>query len=125
MELSEILPLILGSAGVTAVAGSVVTALFNRRKLKADATSIISQAAGGLVEQIATDNQRLRGENAVLEARLDEMRLANERRNIRDERIKEGMRQHNEYDIELAQKLRSVGIEIADPPPLIWPTEAD
>lgn len=123
MTTAELLPILIGSSGVTAVLISVVTALFNKRKLRADATSIISQAAGGLVEQIAADNTRLRAENATLEGRADRLESAARRRDKRDAKIQASIAKHNDYDIELAQMLRDAGINVPDPPALVWPED--
>ena len=82
---------LLGSASLAGVLGAVVNAVVNRRKLGAEATVIITQAAGGIIGTLQDDNARLRADNDQLRARVDQLERA----------------------------VRGAGIEL--PIPLVWP----
>lgn len=116
--MAENLPLIIGSSGVTAVMVALITALFNRRKLKADTTSVITTAAGGIVQVLQTDNGRLRAENAKAEI-LRQRKERAERE--RDGKFRRQLEAHHRYDLKIVQALRSAGIEVDDPPALDFP----
>src|SRR6478736_6583237 len=116
--MGELLPVIIGSSGVTAVMVAVITALFNRGKLKADATSLITQAAGGLVTSLQADNVRLRTENTRNAQRRDRKESAERRR---DNEFRRQLERHHEYDVQLVRQLRAAGIEVPDPPELDFP----
>lgn len=118
MLLDDALPLIIGSSGITAVLAAVITATFNRKKLKADATSVIATAAGGIVQILQEDNARLRDEGNRRET-MRQRREAAERR--RDATFRQQLEYHHQYDLSVASKLRSAGFEMEDPPPLTFP----
>jgi hypothetical protein len=61
---------LLGSAGLAAVLVAVINAVVNRRKLGAEATKMISDAAAGAVKDARDDNVRLRAENSEFRARV-------------------------------------------------------
>ena len=114
----EVLPIILGTTGVTGLVAVIVTAMFNRRKLKAETTDILTNAAGGIIKNLQDDNQVLREQQAksgILEWR----RSAAER--ARDATFRVALEAHYNYDLDLARALRDAGIEIADPPRITFP----
>ncbi|WP_155293633.1 hypothetical protein [Rhodococcoides fascians] len=65
---------VLTSAGVCAIVSALIGGLFSRRKMSAEATSIITTAAGSFVEQVQADNATLRSENKDLKTQLEELR---------------------------------------------------
>lgn len=117
---------ILLSAGGATVLAALITAVMNRRKLSAEATQIITQAAAGTVENVMKDNAELRTRMAVLEAKLRDYEAA---QRIHDDRerhhllAEERYRRHStechDYTAILASKLRELGETVPDPPP-IW-----
>lgn len=120
---TELLPTIAASTGLSAILLAIVNAIFNRRKTSAEATSVITQAAGGLVANLNADNLSLRGENQLLKTQVQELLDKDERRDRREERVRDAMKEHNEYDKKMAEKLREAGIDVPMPPPLEWPVD--
>lgn len=55
----EILTQLFVATGLASVIGAVVNGYINRRKLGAEATQIIAQAASGVVERLESENARL------------------------------------------------------------------
>ncbi len=117
----EQLPIIVGSSGVTALLVAVFSALVNRRKIKAEATSILTEAAGGIVQILQADNARLRADAKRQEV-LRERRERAER--DRDEQFRVLLREHHDYDMSLVQSLREAGIRVGNPPRLDFPEYA-
>jgi hypothetical protein len=118
---SELLPVIIGSSGISALLATIATAFINRRKIKAEATSILTEAAGGIVQILQADNARLRADatrNDILRIRKD--RAERER----DDQFRLLLSRHHEYDVMLVQKLREAGIQVEDPPRLDFPPYA-
>lgn len=125
--ISETLVTILVSAGGGTILAALVNALFNRRKLSAEATQIITQAAAGTVENVMKDNTALRARLAEVEAKilvLENAQAAADQRErahlLSEERwIWHMGRWHRHSDRQAAQ-LRAANIDAEDPPPL-WP----
>lgn len=115
---SEILPLILGSSGITAVVLAIMNAVFNRFKMKADATAVLTGAAGGLVTALQTDNGRLRAENAIIRSHAERKARAER---ARDAAFRRQLEAHHEYDVDIAKTLRQAGFDVPDPPVLEFP----
>lgn len=65
---------VLTSAGVCAIVSALIGGMFSRRKMSAEATQIITTAAGSFVEQVQSDNAALRIENKDLKAQLELLR---------------------------------------------------
>ena len=123
----ELVLAILGSAGFTAIIGAVVNAIFNRRKLSAEATQIITQAAAGTVENVMKDNAELRLKIDKLEIALNKMQgvveLSEQRERINmitEERYRWHMQQWHRYAATLADEIRRLGGHVGDSPP-DWP----
>lgn len=94
---------------------AVVTGILNRRKLSAEATKIITDAAASTVEQIEKDNKRLRERVEQLEAA--ELAWRRERADWRDV-----LTLHAAFDHLAVAKLREHGInDMPSPPPLYPP----
>jgi hypothetical protein len=60
---------LFAAAGGASILTAFINALFNKRKLGAEATEIITKGAAGIVERVEADNKRLREEMAANEAR--------------------------------------------------------
>lgn len=109
---------ILGTGSVVAVISAIVNGFLNKRKLSAEATSIITQAAGGIVQNLQDDNTRLRTVNTKIEARYNRSVRSIRQR---DEIFRVRLTEHMKWDELVAEKLRGLGIEIIDPPKLVLP----
>jgi hypothetical protein len=123
---AEIVIALLAAGGATIIA-AFVNAFFNRRKLGAEATQIITQAAAGTVENIMKDNTILRDKIISLETRMIKLQaiveLSEQRERIHaitEERYRWHMQQWHAYCSRQTEELRRLGGEIEDPPPA-WP----
>ena len=118
---------ILGSTGVTAIFAAVLNAFFNRRKLGAEATHIIAQAAAGTVENVMKDNEGLRAKVEKLEVSMLKLQgiveLSEQRERIHmitEERYRWHMQQWHTYASTLATEVVRLGGNVGLPPPN-WP----
>ncbi len=118
---------LLVSTGVATIIVAIIQAVFNRRKLSAEATQIITQAAAGTVENIMKDNATLRTQMGVLEGKLNTLTIAvaaADRRERAHAAIEERYRWHldrwHRYCARITDELRALGGKIEDPPPM-WP----
>ena len=128
---------VLGTAGVASVLGALVTGAFNRKKLGADATEIITKAATGVVERIEAENTRLNSElgnerNARhrLERELEAERAAREKLSREMDRFRRLAIQHTHilqmhaaWDALAVSALEKAGVDgmPKPPPPLYGP----
>ena len=121
---------ILVSAGFATVVVAVINAVITRRKLGAEATKIITDAASGVVANIEKDNERLRSNDlkktkriAALETRVDD--LEDEQRGWEREREDwlRVLQMHVAWDTLAVAKLRELApdFSLPDPPPLTPP----
>lgn len=124
--MNDLIPLLLGAGGATIIA-AIVNAVMNRKKLGAEATQIIAQAAAGTVENIMKDNAALRTEMSELRTKITHLtaivELSEQRERIHtitEERYRWHMQQWHNYCTRMATKMRDAGLEVEDPPPL-WP----
>lgn len=115
----DVVVAVLGTLGVGSVLGAVVAAIASRKKLGADATKIITEAAAGVV----TD---LRAELGRSEAKMERMRLAFVEEREAWRRV---LQLHVAWDsiaIAKVNALLPVGSEPLPPaPPLLPPSQLD
>lgn len=107
------------AAAIGTFLGAVVNGLFQRRRLGADATRIITEAAGGVVADVRKDNAELRERLRNAEARIDEQERM-------EDELRDSLRDHVEWDRTVANVLAEHGItDIPPPPPLFPPRKAN
>lgn len=108
----------LVALGVGGVLVAVVNGLFSKRKLSADATKIITDAASGVVLVLKAENARVTEQNTRLNARLDA--TDREQTLLRDENraLAELVAVHGQWDQQAFTMLKNQGIELPPPPPL-------
>jgi hypothetical protein len=123
---TELLIALLSAGGATII-GAFVNAYFNRRKLGAEATQIITQAAAGTVENIMKDNALLREKVTQLETAMIKLQaiveLSEQRERIHgitEERYRWHMQQWHAHCSRQTDEIRRLGGDIEDPPPA-WP----
>lgn len=116
---------ILLSAGGATVLAAIINAIMNRRKLSAEATEIITKAAAGTVENVMKDNAELRVRVAASDTRIRELEKAQELHDVRErehllaeQRYRRHQSECHDYTALLADKLRQLGQEVPDPPPI-------
>lgn len=125
--MSETVVAILGGLGVGTILAAVVSGLFNRRKLGADATEVITRAAAGVVTSLEAEIARgaaaRLAEVSSLTAELARVKAdwAAEREDWR--RVNQ---LHVAFDVLAIAKLKEANIDLGmDPPPLLPPIRAN
>lgn len=120
---------VLGAGGLGAVLAAVVTGVFTKRKLGAEATEIITKAAAGVVTNLQSEIQRQTGiidtmrseyesEIAACESKMTAMARAHVAE--RDE-WKRVLQLHVSWDAIALAKMADIGIELPPVPPLMPP----
>lgn len=114
---------LLGALGVAGVISAIINAFFGRKKMGADVSAKLNEAAGGIVERVESDNARLREENSKLDAKVDQgieaSRAAEDRAfraERRGDRLSEVLREYIAYSARQTAVIRSLGGTIEDPP---------
>ena len=105
-----ILAAILGSG----IFATVINAVAGRRKLGADATKVITEAAGGVVERLEKENARLISRVDLLEAEMDELK-------DRERQQRELLLVHVGWDHLAIDQLKLAGVIMGSAPPLTVP----
>jgi len=102
---------LLFSAGVTTVVVTIINGFLQRRKMGADTTKIITDAASGVLTRIEDDNKRLRTDDSKNRTRIDQL----------EDYIDEGrgvINRHIEWDELVVRRAKAVDLYLPDPPPL-------
>ena len=111
--------LAVGAGGGGLISGLVT--LYKARgeagKTKADSAAALSSSAVAIVQGVQQELEALRDKVEQLEEREEE-------RDRRDTVQERRLRVHERWDSTVAEKLRSLGEDIADPPPLYPDTTA-
>jgi len=123
---SQIVVAALGAGSIGAVIAALVTGLFTKRKLGAEATEIITKAASGVVESLNGEIVRVnaamvavRAEQAEERTRHAEEMSAASAKFQREITARDRVLQlHVAWDMLVRAKLAEHGIELPEPPPL-------
>lgn len=119
----------LGGAGLSAIVAAVVSGLFSKRKLGAEATEIITKAAAGVVTNIQSELDRQVAKNQrVVESHAQEMSSAStkmqgmERDHAREmEEVRRVLQLHVAWDAIAIAKMSELGVQLPPAPPLLPP----
>lgn len=127
---------ILTSLGIGAILAAVVTGLFGRRKVAADAAAVIGETARELLQplrerlhEMADEEKRLRRRVEDLESDLRWLRAERADQIRRDVAMQSHMKALNRWVDEWVPRARMLGLDVSDPPPapdlmpLIDPTQ--
>jgi hypothetical protein len=106
------------SFGAAGVLLAVVNGLFGKRKLSAEATKIITDAASGTLKDVRDENVRLLGRTATLEARVDAVERENRKQSEHLRQTDALIVIHGEWDRQAFYAAKSSGIQLPEPPPL-------
>ena len=106
------------SFGAAGVLLAVVNGLFSKRKLSAEATKIITDAASGTLKDVRDENTRLLGRQATLEARVDAVEKENRVQAEHQRQTDALIVVHGEWDRQAYYAARNKGINLPEPPPL-------
>lgn len=125
--MNPILQILLSAGGATVIA-AIINAVMNRRKLGAEATEIITKAAGLQVENVMKDNTELRTKVARLEKTVDQhehtIEVAERRERhhlIEDERWRWHMQRWHDWGETVSTLLESCTNRPPPPTPPSWP----
>lgn len=114
-----ILAAILGTGGFSAISAAVITGLFSRRKLGADATEIITKAAAGVVismqAQLAFSEKSRQDDQASCARKMDHMARAHIQERNEWRKV---LQLHVAWDALAIAKLAETGVEMPPTPPL-------
>lgn len=108
---------VLGSAGIATVLAAVITAWVNKRKLGAEATHLITQAASGVLSRLEAENARLIRRMNALERDLERER---EQRESEQREWRRCLQLHAAWDHLAIQK--GAGGGLPEAPPLYPPS---
>lgn len=111
---------ILGAGGLGAILAAVVTGLFSKHKLGAEATEIITKAAAGVVTnlQLEIDRQvKARQEDAIAHRNATELLIASHGREMAE--VRRVLQLHVAWDAIAIARLGDMGIELPPAPPLL------
>jgi hypothetical protein len=113
------------SFGAAGVLLAIINGLFSKRKLSAEATKLITDAASGTLADVREDYKRVRDENAQLreriaasEARLDAVEKENKAQARHQQQTDALIVVHGEWDRQAFYAAKSSGIQLPEPPPL-------
>lgn len=117
---AEVLVAVLGAGGIGAILAALVTGLFSKRKLGAEATEIITKAAAGVVTNLQGEVERqvrLREEQSTTyKVALD--RLIESHALEMDE-VRRVLQLHVAWDAIAIAKMSEIGIDLPPAPPLL------
>lgn len=116
----EIIAAIVGAGGTSAILAAIITGLFSKRKLGADAAEIITKAAAGVVTNMQSeiDRQVKRNDDLIAEHRraLKELMDSHEAEMLEVRRV---LQLHVAWDAIAIAKMNDLGVNMPPAPPLI------
>jgi hypothetical protein len=117
---SAILVAILGTGGASAIIGALVTGLFSKKNLGAEATEIITKAAASVVTDLRNDLDRQRQANVdlVTEHRATIKELMDSHAEEIEE-FRRVLQLHVAWDAIAIAEMSKVGIDLPPAPPLL------
>lgn len=116
----DVLVAILGTAGISTVVAAVVTGLFSKRKLGAEATDLITKAATSVVTSLQAELTRQQDVNTELVREHKEhisSLIASHAEEI--EEVRRVLQLHVAWDAIAIAKMAEMGIDLPPAPPLL------
>lgn len=117
---SSLIVAILGAGGFSAVLAAIITGLFSKRKLGAEATQIIASAAASVVTDLRLEIDRQKAASASLisehKAHIETL-MASHAEEI--EEFRRVLQLHVAWDAIAIAKMADLGIELPPAPPLL------
>lgn len=117
---TELVVAILGAGGLSAIIAAVVTGLFSKRKLGAEAAEIITKAAAGVVTNLQAEIDRqveLREDQAVRFKKTIAALIQSHATELRE--VRRVLQAHSNWDAVVTAKMAEVGIALPPAPPLL------
>lgn len=117
---------LLGGGGLATIIGSIITAALTKKKLGAEATEIITNAASSVVTRLESEVQRAVADRERMRAECD-ADLAKARREFADEREqwRRVLQLHVVWDAIAIAEMAKLGIDLPPAPPLTPPQALD
>lgn len=104
--------------GVAGILSTLINGLLGKRKLSAEATKIITDAASGTLKDVRDENVRLLARQATTEARLDAVERENRQQAEHQRQTDALIVVHGEWDRQAFYAAKSRGLTLPEPPPL-------
>lgn len=121
MNSAALVQLIVALVGGGTIA-AVINAIMSRKKLGADATKIITEAAAGVATDLRADNTDLRQRLARLQTQVAECEAREDRWELERREWRDILQVHAAWDHMAVVSLRDHGvIDLPAPPPLYPP----
>lgn len=119
----DVVVAILGTGGFSAIVGAVVTGLFSKRKIGAEATDIITKAAAGVVTNMQSeiDRQVKRNDELIQDHKEDMARLCAQHEAEMNE-VRRVLQLHVAWDAIAIAKVSELGVDLPPAPPLLPPS---
>ena len=110
----------LSAGGIGAIFAAIVSGLFSKRKLGAEATEIITKAAAGVVSNLQAEVDRINAARKVDQSEHEQV-ISDMARAYHLERAewKRVLQLHVAWDQLAITKLADLGIELPDAPPML------
>lgn len=117
-----LLAALLGVGGLSAIIASIVTGLFSRRKLGAEATEIITKAAAGVVTNMQSeiDRQVKRNEELINHHKAEMSALVSSH-SAEIEEVRRVLQLHVAWDAIAIAEMSKLGVDLPPAPPLLPP----
>jgi hypothetical protein len=113
---------ILGAGGLGAIVAAIVTGLFSKRKLGAEATEIITKAAAGVVTSLQGELARSEAARQVQQASyLHEIEKIKADHAAEMDDVRRVLQLHVAWDAIAIAKMGELGVTLPPAPPLLPP----
>lgn len=117
---------ILGVGGLSAVIAAIVTGIFSKRKLGAEATEIITKAAAGVVTSLQSELDRARTSRETQQAEHADAIAKLTASHARElEEVRRVLQLHVAWDAIAIAKLGELGVQLPPAPPLLPPLRGE
>ncbi len=119
----EIVVAVLGAGGLGAIFAAIVTGMFSKRKLGAEATEIITKAAAGVVTNLQAEIDRqvkARTDDAATHQKAIETLITSHNREMAE--VRRVLQLHVAWDAIAIAKLAGLDVHLPPAPPLLPPT---
>lgn len=120
MNSAALVQLVVAVVGGGTIA-AIVNAIMSRKKLGADATKIITEAAAGVASDLRKDNDRLRERLDRMQKQVDECEAREDRWELERREWRDVLQLHAAWDHTVATMARTGGIDLPPTPPLYPP----
>lgn len=116
----EVIVAILGTGGFSAIVGAVVTGVFSKRKMGAEATEIITKAAAGVVTSMQSEiDRQVKLNDELVEDHKAALARMEARHTAEMDEVRRVLQLHVAWDSIAIARMSEVGITLPPVPPLL------